>query len=782
LQSGKKQQQRAFLFQWRTMNIAAPRVFPALRFLACIYLLTLTACGGGGGGSSHGNGSNTGGGNPSSQTFALTVAFSGTGTGTVTSTPSAISCTASCSANVPAQATVQLVALPDDGSILVKWQGDCTTTFDPQIATVTMTSAKNCAAVFADPTKSGSAQSVAVVIGASGSGTATVSDTYPTTINVSAPGAPIDGLQLNIPASAFGGSTETISISYSSALPAPLRQAAQSAGMQAVSASLTLSTSATSPFLIPITVTLPFNSASLAATDVPVVFYYDPSALEYDAMQTVNIDQPAAKISFLTRHFSTYVALAIRNILQSLQTGPLASLNIDTGFRPDPDGFAVGNIDTQTGWAKGGACYGLTSFAKWYYQTSPSQVGPYNSPGLYNDPSLNAGFLGADDVARELIYWTFDQTIWANTLAVRTALLQPWIKLLAGQADRVAGITLLQALILTNRPQLVILSESSTFTGGFHSVLVYRWNTANASFYFYNPNTDTIGAEQSLAWNPLTGFSWPYATPSGLQFNRMALDSYQLYFTSGLLQNAYSQATVSWPSPRRFDKVSLQTDSSGNASILWTPHCLECDKCCNFTGFAHFYVNNVQQTGPFQSLNVGTPTPVTLPASYVANGGRLSIDVSSQDYATPEAAALNHGYEGFWTNGSVHIATHQCTLGGYDSSVGSYIADITATGTATAYYDFGVLNGLWPFSCGGLPNQNTLTCDQWPTSMGHTCTRRPGDANRTSWTATTKGCNVGGAFPPPPLTVPLNISISLYANQGSVVVASDAITVVCSTP
>jgi hypothetical protein len=271
-----------------------------------------------GGGGKGGGGESGGGGGGGSKVFTLTVTKNGAGTGTVTSKVAGISCGSTCSYGFESGQNVELTAIPDVGSIIIRWNGDCTKGIDLSIG-ITMNGDKSCTAFFENPTNSGSPKSITVTIGPSGIGTTTVTDTNPTTITISAPSTPIDGTRLDIPAGALGEGAETITISYSTALPAPLGRSSQNFGLRAASATLNLSKATDALFFIPVTVSVPYNKASLANSDVPVVFYYDPSTQEYDAMQTVNIDQTGGTISFLTRHFSSYTALVIPNILQSLQ-------------------------------------------------------------------------------------------------------------------------------------------------------------------------------------------------------------------------------------------------------------------------------------------------------------------------------------------------------------------------------------------------------------------------------------------------------------------------------
>lgn len=63
-----------------------------------------------------------------SPTFTLTLTREGTGSGTVNSSPLGVNCGSDCIASFTAGAAVTLSALPDPGSVLTGWEGDCTAT------------------------------------------------------------------------------------------------------------------------------------------------------------------------------------------------------------------------------------------------------------------------------------------------------------------------------------------------------------------------------------------------------------------------------------------------------------------------------------------------------------------------------------------------------------------------------------------------------------------------------------------------------------------------------
>ncbi len=80
------------------------------------------------------------------QGFTLSMIKSGLGTGVVTSSPSGINCGTACSAVFPLGASVTLTAVPDSGSVFVRWGGICSGITSS--ISVTMNANKICYAVF----------------------------------------------------------------------------------------------------------------------------------------------------------------------------------------------------------------------------------------------------------------------------------------------------------------------------------------------------------------------------------------------------------------------------------------------------------------------------------------------------------------------------------------------------------------------------------------------------------------------------------------------------------
>lgn len=304
------------------------------------------------------------------------------------------------------------------------------------------------------------------------------------TITVNDPGDPLSGTQITFPPGALSDSSDTITIGYSNALPAPLDENAVAGGVIPLSPTITLNTSGTPSFNYPVTVTVPYSNALLGTQDFPVVIYWDPTLQQYQPLQVTSVDQLHGYVSFVTKHFTEAVVTGLPGLADMLSGATLFAAQfqtIDSGFRPQTDGFEIRNFDTgQTNIAHGGACYGLTSFAVWYF-AHKSLLG---TAGLYQQyagkPDAYAPHSPQEDaIAREVAGKAFVLTLGDNQSAVK-AIPPP---------DVVSAEAFIINMALTHAPQLVLL-KGLDFSGQpvLHSVIVYFWDASSMSFYVYDPN------------------------------------------------------------------------------------------------------------------------------------------------------------------------------------------------------------------------------------------------------------------------------------------------------
>ena len=79
-------------------------------------------------------------------TYTVAVTKTGNGTGVITTTPGSIDCGATCDTSFDYNTVVTLTAMPDTGSLLTGWEGDCTA--DGLSCTTTVTGTRNVTATF----------------------------------------------------------------------------------------------------------------------------------------------------------------------------------------------------------------------------------------------------------------------------------------------------------------------------------------------------------------------------------------------------------------------------------------------------------------------------------------------------------------------------------------------------------------------------------------------------------------------------------------------------------
>jgi hypothetical protein len=123
-------------------------------------------------------------------------------------------------------------------------------------------------------------------------------------------------------------------------------------------------------FKVPVSVTLPYRDDELAGS--PSAFYWDPVHGLYRSLTTTAVDPVARTITFETVHFTQFVAFGARALssLGEAVSGRFGALTaIDTGFRPERDGFLYHNGDADPTLKSGGDCLGMSLTAVWYHET-----------------------------------------------------------------------------------------------------------------------------------------------------------------------------------------------------------------------------------------------------------------------------------------------------------------------------------------------------------------------------------------------------------------------------
>jgi len=389
--------------------------------------------------------------------------------------------------------------------------------------------------------------------GSSVSGGTTIQDATGGTISVADPDNPSSIVSIVIPPGVLGVASDVISVSFSSTSPGPLNANAVAAGVHFASRVISLTRASGLKFLQSIQVTIPYDLTEVGPNDSMIVVYWDTTQNAYDVVETVGIDRINGTITFQTVHFSQYQAVAG---VYSLAPGNLPPIDgNDTGFRAAEDGFPILNFTSMTGDARMGACFGLTSFAKWYYQTQyPAE------PRLASNPIFKNGTAAQDDVAREVIYWGFSQTLKANQDTT-------WLDI-GSRSDFETANDLFLSILVTDRPQLVTLAVDGTYLQPthLHSVLVYGYLIDQVSdlvhFSFYDPNVPL--QEQSMDYVLSAQiFSFPpYTDVYGTSYSFVYFDALSTFMAPTDFAGAYNAAQFGWPN-RHFDEVSIDPASTG---------------------------------------------------------------------------------------------------------------------------------------------------------------------------------------------------------------------------
>ncbi len=509
----------------------------------------------------------------------------------------------------------------------------------------------------------------------------TIQDAIGGTVSAPDPNNPNSIVTIVIPPGVLGTTSDAISVAFSDASAGPLNANATTAGTHFVSRVITLSRASGLKFVKPIKVTIPYDLSQVGPNDSMMVVYWDATQQGYDVVDTVGLDRVKGTITFQTVHFSQYKAVDV----------PRYPASLDTGFRAFTDGFSIANISTMTGAAKNGACFGLTAFAKWFYQTEV----PINATRLASNPLFARDTAAQDDVARELINGGYEQTLQANKDLVWLDRQTP--------GDASTAQDLLVALYLTNHPQLLVLALNGSYSAptDLHSVLVYSYSTDTAShvihFNFYDPNAPLSDFAPN---NPLRGQQInylinaghfllpPYMDPFGRSFSWVYFSASSDFFRPLDFTLAFDDASNGWPN-RHFSEIVIdQTKSTGLTQVSpdgpdpvanpavyevlpgsttfqmnWTCSCPppNQDGSPRTTVYAHIFFDGrwrEDKALDVSSASPGVPTPFSynLPADIGGSVGTQTemIVIISEPQMNPNPPApysidsyLAQGYEGF---------------------------------------------------------------------------------------------------------------------------------------
>ena len=251
--------------------------------------------------------------------------------------------------------------------------------------------------------------------------------------------------------------------------------------------------------------------------------------------------QAATPAPRMTPLFATYVAIGVAQT--TLAGFASTETTVDSGFRPTVNGFAQPNYGSYYAASRGGSCFGMVGFAKYYYQMG------FTSPLVetYRD-------------ARKTEAWIDDSVAIELAARVHTQMTDIWNTYVDQELNQQVALTdiargIIGALYVTGRPTLLYLSQVTNGVGsGAHAVAVYKavfHKDADVTFGIYDPNMPKDDT-RVIDWSLADGFE-PYESGTNAGDTRFHYNNFQqLGFTVGLtpdeLARDKSDADAGYPS------------------------------------------------------------------------------------------------------------------------------------------------------------------------------------------------------------------------------------------
>ncbi|MHA1812139.1 MAG: triple tyrosine motif-containing protein, partial [Candidatus Thorarchaeota archaeon] len=225
----------------------------------------------------------------------------------------------------------------------------------------------------------------------------------------------------------------------------------------------------------PVTVTVPFMPDTVSVGEELVLVSEGENG--WDMYWPERVNRSRGEAAFAVNHFSAFqLSSGHRSSLANLPSCAVS------GFSPSKDGFPACNTDDN--FPEGGACKGICSFVKWYFENRAGTDGP-----------LMARF-GTHECAQ---IGSIAQKFY-NTYA------RP-----GESIDEVSDVLrIIVSLRNENRLQYVGLADSGQGTALdrlqliLHVVLAYRWDQDKMRLYCFDPNT-AVGLEDEASYIQVDG-------------------------------------------------------------------------------------------------------------------------------------------------------------------------------------------------------------------------------------------------------------------------------------
>jgi hypothetical protein len=360
----------------------------------------------------------------------------------------------------------------------------------------------------------------------------------PATGGVSSPvlGDPLDpfyGVRITVPVLAGTCPATDLVLFREVALPG-----AVPAPAVACSQTFNLSTTAGYPLRAPLTVTLPYLPAGLTATDLPMPFYRDSTYGRWVACGLKAIDTSNHLVTFTTLLPGRYAILVIPGLSAALSSQA-------TGFSAGADGWAQpgkGLFDLP-----GGASFGMSAFASWYFAQEKVSNGSVGLNGLFHQGSVTSDDVNAQLLIGRLANGSLDA--WAAAVGQAAY----------GLTDAQTGLALITALRITGQPQVLLMGDARPASLSALATSVYAYDNSTRKFSLTDPNYP--GSALTLTWNPLApGAFSGYERIAGYfpAFTAFAFEGHPGIHRQVDYEQAFQGANTGWLNPP-FATINLTT-------------------------------------------------------------------------------------------------------------------------------------------------------------------------------------------------------------------------------
>jgi len=261
------------------------------------------------------------------------------------------------------------------------------------------------------------------------------------TVEVTNLSSPLYGIKVEVPPEALD-TDSTISIETTTSSPS------HNTDSKASSTIFELKSTNTSYFNIPVTVTVPYDESLVDDESYIGLFIYNPSTDSWQSTTTYEIDTSNNTISAATMHFSIFQVVSM--YLAAI------GVNVDTGFRPDPNGFDITN---REGW-----CFGMSAYSKWFFENKSPET-------LYGFYPYSVAHLVAEEAHSKI------NAFGGTTLGLLIDLDKVLYSL--------PYYNLYTALVITGKPQVLGMIDFSSLSFS-HAVVAYK--IQDGEVYIYDNN------------------------------------------------------------------------------------------------------------------------------------------------------------------------------------------------------------------------------------------------------------------------------------------------------